>query len=61
METINELIYYYSQNAGYVWEQFYRHFLMAAYGVLFAAIVGIPLGITHCSAPEIESMGDVDR
>ena len=45
METINELIYYYSQNAGYVWEQFYRHFLMAAYGVLFAAIVGIPLGI----------------
>ena len=45
METFNELIYYYSQNAGYVWEQFYRHFLMAAYGVLFAAIVGIPLGI----------------
>ncbi|MCM3587457.1 ABC transporter permease [Mesobacillus maritimus] len=45
METINELIYYYSQNGGYVWEQFYRHFLMAAYGVLFAAIIGIPLGI----------------
>lgn len=45
METLNELMYYYSQNAGYVWEQFYRHFLMAAYGVLFAAIVGIPLGI----------------
>jgi osmoprotectant transport system permease protein len=45
METLNELIYYYSQNAAYVWEQFYRHFLMAGYGVLFAAIVGIPLGI----------------
>jgi len=38
-------MYYYSQNAGYVWEQFYRQFLMSAYGVLFGAIVGIPLGI----------------
>ncbi|MDN4073901.1 ABC transporter permease [Fictibacillus sp. CENA-BCM004] len=45
METINEIFYYYSQNASYVWEQFYRHFLMSAYGVLFAAIVAIPLGI----------------
>lgn len=45
METINEILLYYSQNASYVWEQFYRHFLMSAYGVLFAAIVGIPLGI----------------
>ncbi|RYG73146.1 ABC transporter permease [Lentibacillus lipolyticus] len=25
--------------------QFFRHFLMAAYGVLFAAIISIPLGI----------------
>ncbi|WP_425590077.1 ABC transporter permease [Fictibacillus sp. S7] len=33
------------QNGSYVWEQFYRHFLMSAYGVLFAAIVAIPLGI----------------
>ncbi len=45
METIQEVIYYYSQNAGYVWEQFYRHFLMAAYGVILAAIVAIPVGI----------------
>ncbi|MBM4763565.1 ABC transporter permease [Bacillus sp. B15-48] len=45
MEIMNDLFYYYNQNAGYVWEQFYRHFLMSAYGVLFAAIVGIPLGI----------------
>ncbi|WP_429875505.1 ABC transporter permease [Fictibacillus sp. NRS-1165] len=45
LETINEIFYYYSQNASYVWEQFYRHFLMSAYGVLFAAIVAIPLGI----------------
>lgn len=45
METIYEIFYYYSQNGGYVWEQFYRHFLMSAYGVLFAAIVAIPVGV----------------
>ncbi|WP_077212183.1 ABC transporter permease [Bacillus dakarensis] len=45
MDVIQDIIVYYSQNAGYVWEQFYRHFLMSAYGVLFAAIVAIPLGI----------------
>ncbi|MDM5340355.1 ABC transporter permease [Fictibacillus enclensis] len=45
METINEILNYYMQNGSYVWEQFYRHFLMSAYGVLFAAIVAIPVGI----------------
>lgn len=45
METIHDLLYYYSQNSWYVWEQFTRHFLMSAYGVLFGAIVGIPIGI----------------
>ncbi|MFD1426054.1 osmoprotectant transport system permease protein [Kroppenstedtia sanguinis] len=45
METIHGVWTYYSQNAGYVWEQFYRHFLMSAYGVIFAAIVAIPVGI----------------
>ncbi|MBS4224818.1 ABC transporter permease [Bacillus sp. FJAT-49682] len=45
METIQDVLVYYSQNASYVWEQFYRHFLMSIYGVLFAAIVAIPVGI----------------
>ncbi|AKG05260.1 amino acid ABC transporter permease [Salimicrobium jeotgali] len=45
METIVEFINYTLQNSGYIWTQFYRHFLMAAYGVLFAAIFSIPLGI----------------
>src|SRR5690625_2502500 len=45
METIQDVLFYYSQNAWYVWEQFFRHFLMSIYGVLFAAIVAIPLGI----------------
>lgn len=45
METIQDILFYYTQNSLYVWEQFYRHFLMSIYGVLFAAIVAIPLGI----------------
>lgn len=45
MDTIMDILNYYSNNGAYVWEQFYRHFLMSAYGVLFAAIVAIPLGI----------------
>lgn len=45
MEVLQRLGTYYSQNGGYVSQEFYRHFLMSVYGVLFAAIVGIPLGI----------------
>ncbi|MGM9925712.1 MAG: ABC transporter permease [Bacillus sp. (in: firmicutes)] len=45
METLQELFVYYMQNAEYVSQQFWRHLLMSAYGVLFAAIVGIPVGI----------------
>lgn len=45
MQTLQELFNYYAQNYSYVWEEFYRHFLMSAYGVLFAAIVAIPVGI----------------
>lgn len=45
LQTLQELWNYYGQNYPYVWEEFYRHFLMSAYGVLFAAIVAIPVGI----------------
>jgi len=45
LDTLRELFVYYSQNGSYVWDQIVRHFLMSAYGVLFAAIVAIPLGI----------------
>ncbi|WP_050615176.1 ABC transporter permease [Bacillus testis] len=45
MDTIHELWIYYLDNGSYVLEQFFRHFLMSAYGVLFAAIIGIPVGI----------------
>ncbi|WP_062350239.1 ABC transporter permease [Bacillus kwashiorkori] len=45
MELIQDLFNYYAQNAWYVWEMFYKQFLMSAYGVLFGAIVGIPIGV----------------
>ncbi|EGY80145.1 ABC transporter permease [Peptoniphilus indolicus] len=41
---IKEMFTYYSINGLYVVEQFIRHFLISIYGVLFAAIVAIPLG-----------------
>lgn len=44
MNTMQQLFYYYRENGGYVLEQFSRHFLISIYGVLFAAIVAIPLG-----------------
>lgn len=44
MSTLQQLLYYYRENAGYVFEQFTRHFLISIYGVLFAAIVAVPLG-----------------
>lgn len=42
---LQQLIYYFQQNGAYVFSQFMRHFLISIYGVLFAAIIGIPLGI----------------
>ncbi|WP_026581268.1 ABC transporter permease [Bacillus sp. J33] len=63
METIQDVLYYYSQNASYVWEQFYRHFLMSAYGVLLAAIVAIPVGILisryHRLSPWVMSLANI--
>lgn len=37
--------FYLGENGNYVLAQFIRHFLISIYGVLFAAIIGIPLGI----------------
>ncbi|THE16237.1 ABC transporter permease [Enterococcus hirae] len=48
MENMNwfqQFIYYFQENGFYVFSQFLRHFLISIYGVLFAAIVGIPIGI----------------
>ena len=44
MNIVQQLIYYVQQNGPYLWDQFVRHFLISIYGVLFAALVAIPLG-----------------
>ena len=45
MSLLQQFFYYFEQNGSYVLSQFVRHFLISIYGVLFAAIVGIPIGI----------------
>ncbi|KXZ20124.1 ABC transporter permease [Bacillus nakamurai] len=45
MDTLKELFTYYSQNGSYVLYECWRHFLMSAYGVIFAAAAAIPAGI----------------
>ncbi|MBO1305879.1 ABC transporter permease [Enterococcus sp. 669A] len=45
LNTFQQFIEYFQVNGGYVFSQFYRHFLISIYGVLFAGIVGIPIGI----------------
>ncbi|GMA48364.1 ABC transporter permease [Tetragenococcus muriaticus] len=45
MNLIEQFIYYFQENGSYVFSQFFRHFLISVYGVLFAAIIGIPIGI----------------
>lgn len=45
MNLVEQFFYYFSQNGSYVFSQVVRHFLISVYGVLFAAIIGIPIGI----------------
>ncbi|MGY3749690.1 ABC transporter permease [Vagococcus acidifermentans] len=45
MTLSQQIAYYLQHNGGYVLDQFVRHFLISIYGVLFAAVVAIPLGI----------------
>lgn len=45
MNTFQQFFYYFSENGSYVFLQFMRHFLISIYGVLLAALLGIPIGI----------------
>src|SRR5699024_4540505 len=45
MNTVQELSQYSTENTAKLWSEFYRHFLMAGYGVLFASIISVALGI----------------
>ncbi|HEJ8539469.1 TPA: ABC transporter permease [Staphylococcus aureus] len=42
---LQQLFNYYVTNFGYLWDLFFKRLLMSVYGVLFAALIGIPLGI----------------
>ncbi|MCF1586070.1 ABC transporter permease [Tetragenococcus koreensis] len=45
MNLMQQFVYYFQENGSYVFSQFVRHFLISLYGVIFAAIIGIPIGI----------------
>lgn len=45
MNLLQQFFYYFDQNGSYVLSQFVQHFLISIYGVLFASIVGIPIGV----------------
>ncbi|GAK46929.1 ABC-type proline/glycine betaine transport systems, permease component [Secundilactobacillus oryzae JCM 18671] len=45
MDLFEQLGYYFTHNGLYILSQFNRTFLIAIYGVIFAAIIGIPVGI----------------
>ncbi len=45
MSTMEQFFFYMKENGLYVFSQFLDHFLISIYGVLLAAVIGIPLGI----------------
>ena len=45
MNVFQQFFYYFQENGSYIFAQFIRHFLISIYGVLFATVVGIPVGI----------------
>lgn len=45
MNTWQQFWYYLANNGAYVLGQFARHFMIAGYGVLLAALIGIPVGL----------------
>ncbi|MGY3765759.1 ABC transporter permease [Vagococcus vulneris] len=45
MNIFQQFFYYLQENGNYVFSQFIQHFLISIYGVLFAALIGIPFGV----------------
>ena len=45
LNTFEQFMYYFQENGMYVLTQFMTHFLISVYGVLLAALFGIPIGI----------------
>ncbi|BCU53097.1 glycine betaine/carnitine/choline ABC transporter permease [Staphylococcus auricularis] len=53
---LQQLADYYAVNFGYLWDLFIKHLLMSVYGVLFGAIVGIPVGILIARYAKLSSV-----
>ncbi len=56
MPKIEQFFFYMQENGFYVFSQFIDHFLISIYGVLLAAIVGIPLGILIAKYAKLSSV-----
>lgn len=56
MSTTNQFFFYMQENGLYVFNQFLDHFLISIYGVLLAALVGIPVGILISKYGKISSI-----
>ncbi len=56
MQLIKNIIDYYILNGGYVLSQLLTHFLMSIYGVLFAALIAIPLGVIITGKSKIDTV-----
>lgn len=53
---MRQFFLYFSQNSGYVFSQFLRHFIISAYGVFFASLVAIPLGFILAKKHRLSSV-----
>lgn len=56
MSKVEQFFFYMQENGVYVFSQFIDHFLISIYGVLLAAVIGIPLGIVIAKYAKLSSV-----
>lgn len=56
MSKVEQFFFYMQENGVYVFSQFIDHFLISIYGVLLAAVIGIPLGIVIAKYARLSSV-----
>ncbi|RTQ92730.1 ABC transporter permease [Lysinibacillus telephonicus] len=56
MSKVEQFFFYMQENGFYVFSQFIDHFLISIYGVLLAAVIGIPLGILIAKYAKVSSV-----
>ncbi|OBW55871.1 ABC transporter permease [Solibacillus sp. FSL W7-1472] len=52
LSVVEQFFFYMRENGSYVFSQFLAHFQLSVYGVLFASIIGIPIGIWISKFPK---------